>query len=77
MDAWLLAQWEAAMRQGVERPEVREAPVQTDMGPVYPQAKLLAVADHIMMDSKGRVSRKRAMETLELIAEYQRAARER
>ena len=76
VDAWLLEQWTRTVSEISH--EAGSAPeVSADEGPVYPAGKLYAVADYIMRDSKGRISKKRAMETLEMIREYQCAARSR
>ena len=73
MDAWLLSQWTLTAPE-ISHEEGTAPRVTADAGPVYPAGKLYAVADHIMRDSNGRISKKRAMETLDMIHRYQRAA---
>jgi hypothetical protein len=70
VDPWLLDQWSSAPQVPAgERPDRSE--VDAGAGPVYPASKLYAVADYLMRDSKGRISKRRATETIAMIREHQ------
>jgi hypothetical protein len=74
VDAWLLDQWSLASSK-VARESGGAPEISAEAGPVYPASKLYAVADYIMRDTKGRISKRRAMETLQMIEGHQRASR--
>jgi hypothetical protein len=75
VDAWLLDQWSASAVTARVAPG-GPAELSADAGPVFPASKLYAIADYLMRDSNGRISKRSAMRTLEMLREYQdKAAR--
>lgn len=70
LDSWLLEQWTFADVEVKERKTKEQMPVTVDRAPVSPPSKAYKVFDYVSQDSKGRISKKRAMETLELLSDY-------